>query len=157
MNHSISCDLLTQRLTFFLNSALLSLHSFAASTLAGDSSLGPESIDIILNTMLSTCNQTQQRQVHIQKCIQWTEAKLVKENEMNCIPCEQGSNVQRQARIHQDHHQEDEESICKLFHQNKLRFKGYQQSEDSNLEESQLHFFFLSRISTHHQDATPRR
>lgn len=96
-----SCDFLTHRPTFFLNSSLCSLHSFcnnismakqsinlwtysnvaefhfdwrtlvhnerqrehskkknvgvtAASTFAGDSSLGLESIDIMLKTMLST-------------------------------------------------------------------------------------------------------
>ena len=55
MAHSISCDFLTQRLTFFLNPALFSLHSFAASTFAGDSSFGLESMDMILNIMVSTC------------------------------------------------------------------------------------------------------
>nr|GMD52877.1 Os01g0839801 [Ipomoea batatas] len=50
----ISCDRLTHRLTFFLNTSLFSLHSFSASTLAGDSSLGPESMDMILKTILST-------------------------------------------------------------------------------------------------------
>ena len=54
MDHNISWDRLTQRLTFLLNSSLVSLHSFAASTFAGDSSLGLESIDMILKTILST-------------------------------------------------------------------------------------------------------
>lgn len=31
-SHNISCDFLTQRLTFFLNSSLLSLHSFCNNT-----------------------------------------------------------------------------------------------------------------------------
>lgn len=52
--YNISWDFLTQRLTFFLKSSLLSLHSLAASTFAGDSSLGLESIDMILKTILST-------------------------------------------------------------------------------------------------------
>ncbi|BAS75145.1 Os01g0839801 [Oryza sativa Japonica Group] len=51
---SISCDFLTRRLTFFLKSSLFSLHSLAASIFAGDSSFGPESIEMMLRTMLST-------------------------------------------------------------------------------------------------------
>nr|GMD02004.1 Os01g0839801 [Ipomoea batatas] len=52
--YSISCDRLTQRLTFFLNPSRFSRHSFSASTFAGDSSLGLESIDMMLKTILST-------------------------------------------------------------------------------------------------------
>lgn len=38
----------------------------AASTFAGDSSLGPESIDMILNTILSTCKRAYVEFIHKQ-------------------------------------------------------------------------------------------
>jgi hypothetical protein len=47
-------DLLTSSLTFFSNSALLSLHILAASTLAGDSSFGSANILITLINIFST-------------------------------------------------------------------------------------------------------
>jgi hypothetical protein len=48
----ISCDFLTQRRTFFLK-------SFAASMLAGDSSLGLDSIEMMEIMIVSTCSKTQ--------------------------------------------------------------------------------------------------
>ena len=51
--------------TFFLNSGRLSLHSLAASTLAGDSSLGEDSMLITDSTMLSTCRGGEVGAVHV--------------------------------------------------------------------------------------------
>eukprot|EP01023_Acetabularia_acetabulum_P026400 TRINITY_DN25088_c0_g2_i4.p5 TRINITY_DN25088_c0_g2~~TRINITY_DN25088_c0_g2_i4.p5 ORF type:complete len:103 (+),score=4.01 TRINITY_DN25088_c0_g2_i4:373-681(+) len=49
-----SCDFLTIRATFFLKSSRISLHSFAASMFAGDSSLGSDNIEIIDRIIDST-------------------------------------------------------------------------------------------------------
>jgi hypothetical protein len=55
--HNISCERLTTRATFFLNSDRSDLQSLAASTLAGDSSLGLLSMEMTDSTMDSTCNE----------------------------------------------------------------------------------------------------
>lgn len=51
---SSSCDFLTHLATLFLNPSLSSRHSFAASTLAGLSSLGLLSIEMIESMIVST-------------------------------------------------------------------------------------------------------
>lgn len=53
--HSISCDLRTMRATRLRNASRSSRYSFAASILAGDSSLGLDSIEMMLIMMLCTC------------------------------------------------------------------------------------------------------
>ena len=54
----MSKDFLTERQALFLNSSLSSLHSFAASTLAGDSVLGSAIIDITDNRIQNIWTQT---------------------------------------------------------------------------------------------------
>lgn len=52
--HSISCDLRTMRATLRLNSSRLSRHILAASILAGDSSFGDDSMEMMLIMIDST-------------------------------------------------------------------------------------------------------
>lgn len=59
--HTISCDLRTMRPTFFLKPSLSSRHCFAASTLAGDSSLGDDSMEMMEIMMVSTVCTGDQR------------------------------------------------------------------------------------------------
>lgn len=53
---SISWLLRTMRATFFLKLSRSSRHSLAASMLAGDSSFGEDSIEIMEIMMVSTCD-----------------------------------------------------------------------------------------------------
>lgn len=55
--YNISCERLTTRATRFLNSGRSDRHSRAASTFAGDSSLGLLSIEMTDSTIDSTCNR----------------------------------------------------------------------------------------------------
>lgn len=92
--YSISCDLRTMRATLRLNSSLLSRHILAASMLAGDSSLGEESMEMMLIMIDSTCFYKTGECVQDHMYWRWQDTRHT--------PCAQGSSALMPTRSHAD-------------------------------------------------------
>ena len=103
----MSKDFLTERQALFLNSSLSSLHSFAASTLAGDSVLGSAIIDITDNRIQNIWTQTIGSRIYRHHIQQDLECIDIIDNRIQNIQTSQTIG----SRIYRHHRQQDLEYI----------------------------------------------